>query len=71
MGSEMNFDINPLILFSSSKPNPLINYLKNLSGLKAAILSPSAVSIFVLIIEEKKGKLTLCKHCRFLFSQNM
>lgn len=55
MGSEMNFDINPLILFSPFKPNHLINYLENLSGLKAATLSPSVVSIFVLIIEEEKG----------------
>lgn len=54
MGSEMNFDINPLIIFSSFKPNHLINYLKNQSGLKAAILSPSVVSVFVLIIEERK-----------------
>lgn len=68
MGSEMNSDINPLILFSSFKLNHLMNYLKNLSGLKAAILSPSVVSIFVLIIEEEKGTLTLCKHCCFLFS---
>lgn len=55
MASEMNFDITPLILFSSYKPNHLIHYLENLSGGKTGCYSEPICRVYICF-DYRRGK---------------